>query len=179
VHDDARPGNGSTNLDVEPTSVDPAIADAQAIVERIGIDEREARLERDRLQGGQPFHAPVPGPGAPPLLPGEAYVDVRSGARVERMGAEGTEPLSGRLYLTTERLVLSGQGGFAVDLQTIDEVSLIGDKLLVALEDGTGLCLDVSSPRVFRVHISHAIALLRSVVGQQKAVPDPASQSRY
>jgi hypothetical protein len=177
VRDDDR-GSGPSSNDDELVDNGPAVADAEAIVERIGEDERKARVERDRLQSGEPFDAPVAGPGAPPLLPGEAFVDVRAAARIERMGTDD-EQLSGRLYLTTERLVLSGRRGIDVDLRTIDEVSLIGDKLLVALEDGTGLCLDVSSPRVFRVHISHAIALLRSVVGQQKAVPDPASQSRY
>ena len=173
MDDDARPVNSSTNLETQAPAVSAAIADAEAIVDRVAVDEREARVERDRLRAGEAFEAPVAGRGAPSLLPGEAYVDVRSAARLERMGVDGQEPLSGRLYLTTERLVLSGRGGMAVALSSIDEVSLIGEKLLVALEDGTGLCVDVSSPRVFRVRIAHAIALLRGVVGPPRPLPDP------
>jgi len=173
VHDDDR-APGTSIGDDQLAENGPAVTDAEAIVERIGEDERNARVERDRLQTGAPFDAPAAGPGAPPLLPGEAFVDVRAAARIERMGTDG-EQLSGRLYLTTERLVLSGRRGMDVDLRTIDEVSLIGEKLLVALDGGKGLCVDVASPRLFRVHIAHAISRLRTVAAPPRPLPGPAA----
>ena len=86
---------------------------------------------------------------------------MRQATRVERIPAEGTGEITGRLHLTTRRLILSGAAPLAVDLSTIEELSLVGERLLVGLGNGVGLVFDIAAPRAFRVRTSYAIAQAR------------------
>jgi hypothetical protein len=78
--------------------------------------------------------------------------------------AQAAEKLSGRLYLTTTRLLLlvrSTADGpidaeLAVPLSDIDELAVVGERLLVSLSDGTGLTVDAGRPRLLRVQIAAA-----------------------
>jgi hypothetical protein len=78
--------------------------------------------------------------------------------------AHAAESLSGRLYLTTARLVLlvrpTADGPvdaeLSVLLSDIDELAVVGERLLVSLADGTGLTVDAGRPRLLRVQIAAA-----------------------
>jgi len=135
-----------------------ALADADAVVRRIADDEAEARDERARLTVRG-----LPRLEADPTLlsrlePGEEVVDVRPATRVERIDPIGSTFLTGRLHLTTRRLILVGAQPLDVELASIEELSLVGERLLAVLGEGVGLCFDIAAPRVFRVRTAFAIS---------------------
>src|SRR5690349_3333355 len=107
-----------------------ALAAATSVVERIAADEAAARDERARLdaEGLQPLD---PQPRLDGLLAGEAVVDVRQATRVEHIPAGRGTDATGRLHLTTRRLILTGPEGVEVDLAAIDELTLVGERLMV------------------------------------------------
>ena len=137
-----------------------ALAGAATVVERIAEDEAAARDERARLDTDGLLGLD-PQPAIDGLLDGELVVDMRQATRVERIPAEGTGEITGRLHLTTRRLILSGAAPLSVDLTAIEELSLVGERLLVGLGNGAGLCFDIAAPRAFRVRASYAIAQAR------------------
>src|SRR3954466_6024925 len=137
-----------------------ALQGAASVVERIAGGEAKARDERARLDTNA-FVGLDPQPAVDGLLEGELVVDMRQATRVERILAEGTGEITGRLHLTTRRLILSGGGLLSVDLSAIEELSLVGERLLVGLTNGDGLCFYVAAPRAFRVRASYAIAQAR------------------
>jgi hypothetical protein len=137
-----------------------ALEGAASVVERIAADEAAARDERARLETEGLFRLD-PQPGLDGLLEGEGVVDVRQATRVERIPGDRRADATGRLHLTTHRLILTGSERFEVDLTAIDELSLVGERLLVALANGEGLCFDIAAPRVFRVRTAYAIAHAR------------------
>ncbi len=142
------------------TPAGDALADAAAVVDRIAADEAAARDERARLET-EALLPLLPQPALDGLLDGEAIVDVRQATRVEHIPGDGRADATGRLHLTTRRLILTGPERLEVDLTTIDELSLVGERLLVGLGNGLGLCVDIAAPRVFRVRAAHAIAEAR------------------
>ena len=78
------------------------------------------------------------------------------------------ESLSGRLYLTTARLVLLARtpdgpsdAELSVPLDDVEELACVGERLLVSLADGTGLTIDAGRPRLLRVQIAAARAAAR------------------
>ena len=75
---------------------------------------------------------------------------------------DGTDDFPGRLYLTTQRLMVVGGAPLDVELSQIDELALAGERLLITLRDGTGLSIDASRPRLMRVQIAAALAAGRS-----------------
>ena len=158
----------------ERTTHAPAIEDAEAVLARVRKDEDDARVERDRLNaGGSPQQLDA-GASPVPLRTAESVIDVRAAVQAERLESQD-EPGRGRLILTNERIVLSGPVPLDVPLGEINEVSLAGERLMLALRDGTGWCLDVPAPRLFRVRLADAIARRRG--GDRGAVwiaPAPA-----
>ena len=141
----------------------PGIRDAEEILLRAHEDERDAIEARVRYRAdGLPI-LEVDGPAAERLRATETVVDVRSSAVVSRhLRGDGTDLFSGRLYLTTQRLMVVGHAPLDVELGEIDELALAGERLLVTLRDGTGLAIDASRPRLLRVQISAALAAGRS-----------------
>jgi hypothetical protein len=71
------------------------------------------------------------------------------GATVNRCGA-------GDLYLTSRRLMVLSPPMLGVELEWIQEIGLAGDRLLLTLADGSGVCLVATRPRLLRVEISAA-----------------------
>jgi hypothetical protein len=71
------------------------------------------------------------------------------GAMVNRCGA-------GDLYLTSRRLVVLSRPLLDVELEWIREIGLAGDRLLLSLADGSGVCLVVTGPLLLRVELSAA-----------------------
>ena len=168
--------------------------DAADIVARTAADEADAIQARERYRN-EGLQAIEPDPEIRARLgPNEELVEMRPGAMVGRAllagvggaageGGAGTAPsaaqavvesLSGRLYLTTARLVLlvrptaDGQtadgptdGELSVGLADIEELACVGERLLVSLADGTGLTIDAGRPRLLRVQIAAARAASR------------------
>jgi hypothetical protein len=136
----------------------PGIRDAEAILERAREDERAAFDARARYRNeGLPAIEPDDEIAAS-LRPDESVVVVRPSSVVSRHPrGDGIEDFAGRLYLTSRRLVLLGQTTLEVDLREIDELALAGERLLVTLNDGAGLSIDATQPRLLRVQIAAAL----------------------
>ena len=140
-----------------PTALDGA----QSVLERVAEDEAAARDERVRLVEHGLRALEPDSTFRERLEADERLVDVRPASRVEHISPHGSRSLTGRLHLTTRRLVLVGSEPLDVHLSTIEELSLVGEQLMVGLGDGVGLCFDITAPRVFRVRTAFAMAQAR------------------
>jgi hypothetical protein len=177
----------------------PALRDASEILARAAADETAAIEARERYRSeGLPAVEPDP-EIALRLRAGEGVVEVRPGAMLGRARLAGSvaseDPISagdlalgqtqaGRLYLTTSRLVLLTRPSdspdvleLSVELASIEELALVGERLLVSLVDGTGLTIDAGRPRLLRVQVAAARAASRSE-GQPslEGVPAPIDE---
>jgi hypothetical protein len=141
----------------------PGIRDAEEILDRAREDERDAIEARTRYrQEGLPV-LEVDGPVAERLRPGETVIDTRTSVVVSRhLRGDESDDHPGRLYLTTQRLMVVGGAPLDVELEEMDELALAGERLLVTLRDGTGLSIDASRPRLMRVQIAAALAAGRT-----------------
>ena len=167
-----------------------ALRDATDIVARTAADEADAIAARERYRAdGIGTIAPDP-EIASRLGDNERLIETRPGAMVGRAhltgvggiggaagedgagtassAAQGVDALSGRLYLTTSRLVLLSRPAdrptdteLSVGLDDIEELACVGERLLVSLADGTGLTIDAGRPRLLRVQIAAARAASR------------------
>ncbi|HET7027832.1 MAG TPA: hypothetical protein VFI28_09085 [Candidatus Limnocylindrales bacterium] len=158
-----------------PTTVDgAALRDAAEILALVEADEHAALVaRRDLRERGLPDLPAEPGI-AVLLEPGETVVEVRASVVVERQvrGAP-VETTSGRLYVTSCRLLLAGRGTtIAAWLVDIEELSLAAERLLVTLRDGTGLSFDAGRPRLLRVQIAAALEAARATTAALRE-PDP------
>jgi hypothetical protein len=89
----------------------------------------------------------------------EELLAVRQTASVERLSDEGRSPLTGRLAITTQRLLmLDAQPETLASLDDLDEVTLVSDRLLVMLTSGAGFTITVSQPMLLRVELAAARA---------------------
>lgn len=140
-----------------------AVRDAEAVLARALEDEREATRIRARYRTQGPSYLDPDDTIGPELVDGERLFAVRPAAHVERHDPNGRAiPYPGRLYLTTQRLLVAGAMPLSVAVADIREVAMAGERLLVSLVDGGGLTLDVSWPRVLRVQIAAALIGLRA-----------------
>jgi hypothetical protein len=141
----------------------PGIRDAEAILERTREDERAA-FDARALYRTEGLPAIEPDAAVThSIRPGETVVSVRTSSVVSRhLRGDGIDDFAGRLYLTSQRLLLLGQSPLDVELDQIDELALAGERLLVTLNDGTGLSIDAVQPRLLRVQIAAALAGGRS-----------------
>ena len=153
---------GSDGVQVEDTEA-VAVRDAEAVLARALEDEREATRVRAQYRTQGPSYLDPDDTIDLELVDGERLFAVRPAAHVERHDPAGRAiPHPGRLYLTTQRLVVAGAVPLSVRVADIREVALAGERLLVSLVDGSGLTLDVSWPRVLRVQIAAALIGLRA-----------------
>ena len=139
-------------------NVAPGIRDAEAILDRARADERAAFDARAsyRTEGLPSIDPDEAIAGL--LRPDESVVVVRPSSVISRhLRGDGIEDLAGRLYLTSRRLLLLGQATLEVDLDHIDELALAGERLLITLDDRTGLSVDTVQPRLLRVQIAAAL----------------------
>ena len=138
-----------------------ALRDAEAIAARVTADERAADEERERL-AREPL--PVVAARAEQVFqrwPGEIIHAERHAAMVER-GKDA--PLSGgTLYLTSRRLVHVGREAVVeIDLERIADMAVALERLLlIELTDGSDLAIEVDGPRLLRVQVAAARAILR------------------
>ena len=125
---------------------------------------------------------------APLLCPGEDLHTLRRGVLFEireRLGAGTVNQCgAGDLYLTSRRLVVLARPLLALELEWIQEIELTGDRLLLTLGDGSGVCLVVTGPQLLRVELSAARERVRQarrakscrarLSGISVEVPEPA-----
>jgi hypothetical protein len=143
----------ATGLDIAP-----GIRDAEAILDRAREDERAAFDARARYRNEGLPSIESDDAIAPLLRPDESVVVVRPSSVISRhLRGDGVEDFAGRLYLTSRRLLLVGQAPLEVELDEVDELALAGERLLVTLNDGTGLSIDATQPRLLRVQIAAAL----------------------
>ncbi len=147
-----------------PNGADPgtaALRDAEAIAARVAADERAADEERERL-AREPL--PVLPSRAEQVFqpwPDERIHAERHAAMVER-GQDA--PLSGgTLYLTSRRLMHVGREAVVeIDLERIADMAVALERLLlIELNDGSDLAIEVDGPRLLRVQVAAARAVLR------------------
>jgi hypothetical protein len=138
-----------------------AVRDAEAIAARVAADERAADEERERL-ASEPL--PVLPSRAEQVFqpwPNERIHAERHAAMVER---SQDAPLSGgTLYLTSRRLVHVGREAVVeIDLERIADMAVALERLLlIELTDGSDLAIEVDGPRLLRVQVAAARAILR------------------
>ena len=145
----------------DPTEVEepesPALRDASILLARTEADEEAAAAARAQYETeGLPTLA-VEEALSQELRGDEVLHARRSSAMLNREDGAGTLPgYAGTLYLTSRRLIHIGHVTFTVPLTQIDEVSIVGERLLLTLSSGEGVSLDVAEPRLLRVMIGIA-----------------------
>jgi len=146
----------------------PALRDASTIAARIARDESAADAARDTYRReGLPMLAP--GADLAALLePDEELHAVYPMAMLERGSHEAHDaplPRGGVLVLTSRRLIHHGAAIVAWPLGELDEMSVALERLLLLrLDDGDDLAIEVDQPRLLRVQLAAAIAALRARV---------------
>lgn len=141
----------------------PGIRDAEGILLRAREDERDAVEARARYRADGLPSLQVDGPVAERLRPNETVVDVRLSAVLSRhIRGDGEEEFPGRLYVTSQRVMLVGHRPLDIELGEMVELELAGGRLLVTLRDSTGLSIDASRPRLLRVQIAAAVRAARA-----------------
>jgi hypothetical protein len=146
------------------TDEGPALRDARSIADRIAEDETKADTARERYQAEGPPTIEADERLAALLQKDEIPHAIHAGAMLEMgtTGANGRHPVGGTLYLTSRRLIHAGEQVTEVPLATIEEMALaLGRLLLIRLNDGLDLALEVSHPRLLRVQIAAAKAAAR------------------
>ena len=144
--------------DVEAAEADsPALRDAAILLARTEADEAAAAAARAHYETEGLPTLGVEDDLVQELRGDEVLHARRSSAMLNRMDGTGTLPgYAGTLYLTSRRLIHIGQVTFAVPLTQIEEVSNVGERLLLTLSSGEGVSLDVAEPRLLRVMIGMA-----------------------
>jgi hypothetical protein len=142
---------------------DPALADAEALLARADADEAAAAAGRERYRSGAIEALPPDATVAPLLAADEPLYAVRLSAILNT--TTGSSPIpgyGGTLYLTDRRLLHVGRVVVSIGLDQVREISLAGERLLVTLDGGEGITLDVDRPRLLRVEIAAAMLAARS-----------------
>jgi hypothetical protein len=163
--------SGSDPLDIGPAGSDrssdgalstdegSALRDARAISARIAEDELQADEARQRYQvEGLPMVEPDERLAAI-RQPDETAHAVHGSALLERGtgNEDATQLLGGTLYLTSQRLLHAGEELTEVPLTDIEEMAVALERLLlIRLNDGSDLALEVDHPRLLRVQIAAA-----------------------
>ena len=128
---------------------------------RIEADELAAREARERLRSTPLTALQTDALSAPLMQPDEDLLATRSGA-ILNVPAGETLLSGGTVYLTSRRIVHAGRILVSIPLEQVRELSVGGERLLLTLDGGDGMSLDVDQPRLLRVEISAAIAAFRA-----------------
>lgn len=145
----------------ESTEEGPALRDATLTAERIAADEAAAAELRER-QSDAPLPILEPDEAiAKHLAAGELVHGLRRSAILRTPGGDRALGYGGNLYLTSRRLVHLGQVNMTLQLSDIVEASLASERLLLSLNGGEGLTIEVDRPRTFRTEIAAAMRALR------------------
>jgi hypothetical protein len=135
--------------------LDPTAADVEADLE----DEALAAAAR-ALYRTQGIVSIEPDPHVRSALGSdEQLLAMRQVASVENVLERGGPRRSGRLAITTRRLMMvDGQPETLAGLDELDDVSVVMDRLLVTLTSGAGFRIDAEQPRLLRVQLAAARA---------------------
>ena len=151
--------------------------------DRAASDRARSRYRRASMAAIEPDAAI-----APLLCPGEHVHALRRGVMFELRelpdGSSVNRCGAGDLYLTSRRLVVLSRPQLGVELGWIQEIGLAGDRLLLTLADGSGVCLVTTGPQLLLVEISAARERVRQarsaktcrarVAGESVEVAEPA-----
>lgn len=149
----------------------PVVPGADADVE----DEALARAARARYRKDGIIRIEPDGGMRSALGADEGLLAVRQTASIERLAEGGGAPMSGRLAITTQRLMLvDAQPLTLASLDELDDITLVRDRLLVTLTSGTGFTINVLHPRLLRVELAEARA--SRMDGQSTATSNPVSE---
>jgi hypothetical protein len=143
------------------TEEGPALRDATIIAARAAEDEVAAGAARDRFRSTPIAAIEADDAIRPHLGPDERVHSLRRHAILSTLGGDGALGHGGTLYLTSRRLVHLGQGVVSVSLTDVQESSLAGERLLLALRNAEGLTLDVDQPRLLRAEMAAVGQALR------------------
>jgi hypothetical protein len=140
-----------------PIEYEVGMRDAERISDRIRRDELSADAAREKFRTeGLPVLEDLTGE----LEPGERLHAVHRLAMLE--AGSSTLPRGGTLLVTSRRLIHRGAEVMTWPLDAIDEMGVALERLvLLRLTDGTGLAIEVDTPRLLRVELAAAIAALR------------------
>ncbi len=144
----------------ESTEDGPALRDATLTAERIAADEAAAAALRDQ-QAALPLAIAPDEAIASHLEPDEQLLGLRRSAILRTPGGDRALGYGGTLYLTSRRLVHLGQVIMTVQLRDIVETSIASERLLLSLNGGEGLTIEVDRPRTFRTEVASAMRALR------------------
>lgn len=90
------------------------------------------------------------------LAHGEWLVAHRPSVRIDRRHHGDELRPSGDLYVTSERVVVLGQGSISIALDEIDDAGLLGGTLVLMLRGGNSVTVETNRPRLLRVQIAAA-----------------------
>ncbi len=144
----------------ESTEDGPALRDATLTAERIAADEAAAAALRDQ-RAALPLAIAPDEAIASHLEPDEQLLGLRRSAILRTPGGDRALGYGGTLYLTSRRLVHLGQVIMTVQLRDIVETSIASERLLLSLNGGEGLTIEVDRPRTFRTEVASAMRALR------------------
>jgi len=157
-----RDRGSSTNPTDRSTEEGPALRDAASIAARVAADEAAACAARERYRDGPMPSIEADDGIATHLLSGECLLGLRRHAILGSPGGDAALGYGGTLYLTSRRLIHLGQVSVSVQLVDIIEASLSGERLLLSLQNGEGLTLDLDRPRLLRAEMAAAARRLRT-----------------
>ena len=143
------------------TEEGPALRDAATAAARSADDEEAAAAARDRFRIGPIPAIRVDDDVRAHLERDELVHALRVHAILRAPGGDGALGYGGTLYLTSRRLLHLGQVVVSVNLSDIEETSLAGERLLLALRGGEGMALDVDRPRLLRAEMAAVGQVLR------------------
>jgi hypothetical protein len=116
--------------------------------------EAEAARSRYRAVGVIPI-SPDPGiVGA--LDDGEWLVARRPSVRIDRRHHGDALPPCGDLYVTSDRVLLVGQGSLSIPLDDIEDAAPLRGALVLFLRGGAAVTVETDRPRLLRVQIAAA-----------------------
>jgi len=142
------------------TVASEALRDAQAIADRVAAD-RAAAAEASAQYAADGLPVLDEADFTPLAQPGERLHAVHRSALLEPWAAEasGDQPVSGTIFVTSERLVHAGPRVRSIPLAEIAGSLVALQRLvLIRLFDGTELAVQVTQPRLLKVQIDAAQA---------------------
>jgi len=157
--------DASLPLPLPATGDEPALRDAGEIADRVARDEAAADEARQAYQAQGLPALEAHGAAGAFLQPGEILHAVHGSALLEDAGwtESAAQPRGGTLHLTSERLIHTGVESSELSLAAIDEMGIALERLvLIRLQDGSDLAIEVDQPRLLRVQLAAAIAAHRA-----------------
>jgi hypothetical protein len=133
-------------------------------------DEAAASAARRRYRADGLVPLALPGPVAALLEPGEQVYAEHEAVSASYFSAPSDavdpEPVSGSLYVTSRRILVTGSHVLAAPLAELEETILGPGRLLLVLRHGVGIAVDLERPHLLRVQVAAARAAARGPAGE-------------